>query len=191
MVLAVKTPKPLETERCPRSGSLVHVTRRPCYPFEPRSTAYLERGQFWGVPLSDGHFACGRVLDVPGNDPLLATGSSKTFFAGLMDWVGLHPPTAETISGCQLLANGVAHILTVRANGRFILGRRDLAEDGIVGLRSVSHRLGGTPYVYEGARRYRPATRDEAATLPLISNWGYRVVARLAEHSFVTGRRLP
>ncbi|HZP14788.1 MAG TPA: hypothetical protein VFA96_03115 [Nocardioides sp.] len=36
----------------------------PEYPFEPKSNTYLVSGQFWGVPLSDGRWACGRVLAV-------------------------------------------------------------------------------------------------------------------------------
>ena len=36
----------------------------PKYPFEPKSNAHLMPGQFWGVPLSDGRWACGRVLAV-------------------------------------------------------------------------------------------------------------------------------
>jgi hypothetical protein len=32
----------------------------PEYPFEPKSNAYLLPGQFWGVPLSDRGWACGR-----------------------------------------------------------------------------------------------------------------------------------
>ena len=36
----------------------------PKYPFEPRSNVHLRPGQFWGVPLSDGRWACGRVLAV-------------------------------------------------------------------------------------------------------------------------------
>jgi hypothetical protein len=31
--------------------------RRPGYPFEPKSNTWLEPGQFWGVPLSDGRYA--------------------------------------------------------------------------------------------------------------------------------------
>jgi hypothetical protein len=43
------------------------------YPFVPKTNAQLVAGQSWSIPLSDGRFACGRVLhngsawvDVPG-----------------------------------------------------------------------------------------------------------------------------
>jgi hypothetical protein len=34
----------------------------PDYPFVPRTNATLVPGQFWSIPLTDGRFACGRVL---------------------------------------------------------------------------------------------------------------------------------
>ena len=83
--------------------------REPGYPFEPRSNAYLKPGQFWGVPLSDGRFACGRVLAVPSldhPDPHLMT-STKAFMAGLMDWVGAVAPYTEAVAGAELIAQGM------------------------------------------------------------------------------------
>ncbi len=122
-------------------------------------------------------------------DPMLWTErDSKTFFAGLMDWVRPEPPTAETIAGAVLLEQGRAHVKTIRRNGQFVLGHRDLALDEIVGLRNVSHRAGGIVYLYEGPRRLRPATREEAASLPVMGTWGYRVITVLAERVFVEGK---
>ncbi len=125
------------------------MQRRPTYPFEPRSNAYLEPGQFWAVPLSDGRFACGRVLAVPKDDPSLAI-SRKMFLAGLMNWVAHDRPTSETIAGSEVVAQGMAHVRTIQTTGGVVLGCRDLALDGIVGLREVTHRGGGTVYLYEG-----------------------------------------
>ena len=156
------------------------------YPFEPKSNAYLRSGQFWGVPLSDGRFACGRVLGVPPKDDDFLWLSSKIFVAGLMDWVGDAPPTAESIAGTELLAQGLAHVKAIRENGGLVLGIRHLELDGIIGLREVTHRGGGTVYLYEGLRRLRPATREEAATLPVFGTWGYHVVRVLAEARFVS-----
>jgi hypothetical protein len=109
------------------------------------------------------------------------------FVAGLMDWVGESPPTAERIAGSRLLEQGHAHVKTIREHGRLILGLRELALDGITGLREVTHRRGGTVYLYEGVRRLRPATREEAATLPIFSTWGYSVIRVAAEARFVSG----
>lgn len=105
--------------------------REPAYPFEPRSNAYLRPGQFWGIPLSDGRFACDRVLAVLSRehpDPLLMR-STKAFLAGLLDWVGDAAPDADAIAGAALLAQGQAHVLRIRENGRLVLGCRDLSVD--------------------------------------------------------------
>jgi hypothetical protein len=166
--------------------------RKPGYPFVPRSTAYLEPGQFWAVPLSDGRFACGRVLAVlPRDADIFVGGGRRLFFAGLMDCVGAAPPTSDDLAGARLIAQGSAHVRTTRETGGAVLGWRALEADGVVGLRAVSHGAGGTVYLYEGARRLRPATDDERRELPVLSTWGFKVIERLAEHVFVNGEPRP
>ena len=90
-----------------------------------------------------------------------------------------------TVAGRQVLAQGWAHVRSIQLNGQMILGRRDLGLDGIRGLREVTHRGGGTVMVYEGATPLRPATREEAATMPVFSTWGLKVISVLAERLFV------
>jgi hypothetical protein len=156
------------------------------YPFEPKSTALLEPGQFWGVPLSDGRFACGRVLAVPrAPDPFIPV-SSRIFLAGLHDWVGDAPPTTHDIAGAGLLAQGFVHILAIRKHGGRVLGMRPLEADRIVPDRWLSHAGGGTVWVYEGATRLHHATAADA-DLPIVSTWGYSVISVIAEQYFVEG----
>ena len=157
----------------------------PKYPFEPRSNGYLRPGQFWGVPLSDGRWACGRVLAVKTESDSYFPGNSRTFLAALMHWDSDEPPTAAGIAGRQVLAQGWAHVRSIQRNGRVILGCRDLELDGIRGLREVTHRGGGTVMLYEGATPLRSATRDEAANLPVFSTWGLNLISVLAERLFV------
>src|SRR5689334_9354260 len=109
----------------------------PGYPFEPKSNAYLQPGQFWGVPLSDGRWACGRVLASKTESDSYFPGNSRAFLAALMEWEGDDPPTAEGIAGYQVVAQGWAHVLTIQKNGGQILGERHLDLDGIRGLRQV------------------------------------------------------
>jgi hypothetical protein len=161
----------------------------PLYPFEPKSNSYLRPGQFWGVPLSDGRWACGRVLAVKKEPDDHFPGNSRTFLAALMDWGGNLPPTADDLEGRNIVAQGWAHVLTIQKNGQRILGHRDLALEGITGLLEVTHRAGGTVMLYQGATPVRPATREEAATLPVLSTWGFKVISVLAERLFV--KRLP
>lgn len=162
---------------------------QPTYPFEPKSNKYLKPGQFWGVPLSDGRWACARVLAVKTDNDAYFPGGSRIFLAALMDWSGAKPPTAEAIAGRNIVAQGWAHVRAIQYNGRLVLGERPLALDGIRGLLEVSHRSGGTVMLYEGATPLRPATRTEAATAPILGTWNVGVISALAERLFV--KRLP
>jgi hypothetical protein len=157
----------------------------PQYPFVPKSNRWLEPGQYWAVPLSDGRFACGRVLDVPREPDLHVPVSRVLFLAGLLDWVGPTPPTSRAIAGAGLLAQGFAHIKAITTTGAAVLGRCDLEADGIVAAPWRSHEGGGTVWVYEGARRVRPATAADR-DLPVMGTWGYSVITVLAERAFAT-----
>jgi len=154
------------------------------YPFEPRSIARLLAGQFWAVPLSDGRHACGRVLHVPGKADSLYL-NARIFLAALMDWSGSGPPTSEAIAGRGILAQGRMHVAAIRDTGSLIIGQRDLELDGLTGLREISHRDGGTVWLYQGGRRLRPATEEERRTMPVMSVWGRQVIQLLAERHFV------
>jgi hypothetical protein len=154
------------------------------YPFEPRSTAYLEPGQFWGIPLSDGRFACGRVLEVPrSHDPLIPV-SRRTFLAGLMDWVADTPPSDAAIAGAALYDQGFAHVLALRENGGVVLGARPLELDGLRPRLWLTSAFTAQAWVYRGATPVRPA-RPGDASLPVVVAWGYKVVSVIAEHAFV------
>src|SRR5262249_33610804 len=96
--------------------------------FVLRSNAQLAPGQFWSIPLSDGRFACGRVLRVDRDRP---HGGRTMFVAALLDWVGAEPPTAEAIAGRPVLEVGHAHVRTIGHGGGRILGERPLTLDGI------------------------------------------------------------
>lgn len=154
------------------------------YPFEPKSNRHLEPGQFWAVPLSNGRFACGRVLDVPRVAELHIPINSRMFLAGLLDWAGQDPPTADRIAGAPLLDQGFAHIKAILTTGGTILGARSLELDGIRPLRWRSHVAGGTVWTFEGVRRLRPSTPADQG-LPTMSTWGYSVIQVLAEDRFV------
>jgi hypothetical protein len=160
------------------------------YPFEPKSTAHLEPGQFWGLPLSDGRFGCGRVLAVPRDADPFVPASTRIFLAGVHRWVGDAPPTGDDIAGAELLAQGFAHVRTIRENGGQVLGRRPLELDGLIPRHWRSHEAGGTVWVYEGSTRLRPATAADAS-LPVMTTWGFKVISVIAEHVLVAGKNLP
>jgi hypothetical protein len=92
----------------------------------------------------------------------------------------------------SLLLQGVgASPGAIRDAGSLIIGQRDLDVDGIAGLREVSHRGGGTVWLYGGGLRLRPATAEESRTLPVISVWGRRFIHALAEKHFPRLDRRP
>lgn len=94
------------------------------YPIKPKSTSKMEQGQFWPVPIGGGRFSCGVVL------ALVATNSgkkdSRTFLAGLLDWVGDMPPSAEKLDECAVLDKGFAHIKTITETGGELLGKLEI-----------------------------------------------------------------
>ena len=165
------------------------MTRAESYPFEPKSNAHLLAGQFWGIPLSDGRFGCGRVLAVPREPDMFVPVGSRMFLAGVHRWVGASPPTGDAIAGAPLLAQGFAHVRAIRENGGSVLGRRLLVLDDLLPARWRTHEAGGTVWVYEGATRLHLATAADAR-LPIMSTWGYNVVSVVAEHVLVGGREL-
>ena len=157
---------------------------RPAYPFVPKSNRWLEAGQFWAIPLSNGRFACGRVLDVPREDDLHIPVNTRMFLAGLVDWSGSEPPSSDAIAASGLVDQGFAHIKAILTTGGEILGARPLMLDRIRPMRWRSHVAGGTVWTFEGAKRLRPAT-DADRDLPVIGTWGYSVIKLLAEERFV------
>lgn len=60
------------------------------FPFRPKSNTYLEPGDYFGIPLPQGKWSCGRVL---GRGP----SGRSTFVGTVMDWCGPQPPTCDDI----------------------------------------------------------------------------------------------
>jgi hypothetical protein len=135
---------------------------------------------FWAVPLSDGRFACGRVLQVE-------RGSRVTILAGLMAWVSPDQPTEEALSGASLLSQGTAHIKAITETGGEILGERPLRADSIEPLPMLSHAMPPRVRLVRGFEDLRAATSAEVEALPVLSAWGYNAIAVEAEQYFVSG----
>lgn len=116
------------------------------YPFSPKSNAKMEVGQFWPIPLHNGQFGCGIVLDVAGKDvlnfcrisvvvpsPAGARGNTRLFFGGLLDWLGDQPPTAAALLARQpiVLKSGLCHVKAITHLGLEISGKIDLTACGV------------------------------------------------------------
>jgi hypothetical protein len=162
------------------------MAKKLAYPFVPKSNAYLRPGHYWQIPLSNGKFACGRVLQV---GDFLEYGSRTTILAGLMDWSGDHLPTSQAISGCKLLEQGGMHIKGITWNGGQILGLRSLESDNLEPMYELSQTPGKGCMLMRGLIVVRDATLDEMQTLDRHSGWGYGVIKGLAEMYFVQKRK--
>jgi hypothetical protein len=90
------------------------------YPFTPKSTSYLEQGQYWPIPLNNGKYACGVVLA-----KLEENGKTETrsFYAGLLDWCDSIPPHPDAISNAKVLKKGALHVKAISKAGSQIEGR--------------------------------------------------------------------
>ncbi len=92
------------------------------YPFTPRSTAYIEPGHYWSIPLSNGKYACGVVVskltDIHENKV-----ETRLFLAALIDWSGDQPPIDENIKESKAIKVGVAHIKAITTTGGDIIGQ--------------------------------------------------------------------
>ena len=149
------------------------------YPFEPKSARALLPSEFWAIPLTDGTFACGEVVQPsPGTKGF----SRVLFLAGLLNWRSKVRPTAKSIELATCLAQGKLHYEAIAHVGGQILGCRN---SGVV-----------EPWLFRGAegpqdsqvlRGLLPLQPQRAADadLPVIQVWGYDIPRLLAE------KRLP
>lgn len=149
------------------------------YPFKPKSNRYLIPGQFWGIPLDNEKFACGRVIEIEPNN---RTG----FLAGLMDWIGDKPPTEEDLKDCKTLKQLDVHIKTIHetaVNG-CITGYRSLELDGIESNHFIS-QLAYTEncMLMKGYKILRKATEQEADKYNTLPTGGYMSIKCHAEES--------
>ena len=101
----------------------VTTPSRISYPHVPKSTATLVPGQFWSIPLSDGTFGCGRVIEVV---EATQTGARRIFLAGVLDWHGSSQPEFDSIAGSGCFDQGSAHIVSITDTGGCVLGHRPL-----------------------------------------------------------------
>jgi hypothetical protein len=147
------------------------------YPFVPKSNANLQPGDFWALPLSDGSYACGRVLQLP---PAGRPGSKVSFLGGLLDWRANSQPTSHSIAGARVLEQGAMHVLAIQNSGGQVLGNRPLGLDAMGPLECIN---GNTIQIgYTPVRAWR---REDTAQLPTFSTWGYDFILLRAHKHFL------
>jgi hypothetical protein len=148
------------------------------YPLVPKSTKNLRPGQFWAVPLRDGRYGCGRVLQVGGTEIPTPT---RAFFGGLHDWISSTLPTAASVLGSQFTAFGVMHVRAITETSGAVLGERPLDAD-LIQLPLLLSAMGGHgTKVLLGASYLRDASAHDWGTLPVLGYWGTDFISSLAE----------
>lgn len=162
------------------------ASKKPSYPFIAKTTAYLTDGDFWSIPLSDGRFACGRVLQVTDKDG----DRHRNFFgAGLMDWIESAPPTANALSGHVATEQARCYVEAIALSPLGILGNRPLHLDGITLVEELAWSPVNNVPIVRGIDLPRRATNEEKRTLPMGRWWYKDSLQELAERKFV--QRLP
>lgn len=151
------------------------------YPFVPKSTSYLEEGQIISIPLSNGKFACGRVLELKYEGTKRDT---RQFIVGLMAWCDKEPPNSETISGSTILDHGQVHIKTIKECDSQIVGYRNLADDRIQVPLSLDQSPGKNCRLRRGYSLLGLASENEQTKLEVFSTWGFKVLKIKAEKHY-------
>ncbi|WP_394662622.1 hypothetical protein [uncultured Sphingomonas sp.] len=142
------------------------------YPFVPKSTASLSPGDFWSIPLSDGSYGCGLVLQLA---PPGTPGVRVSFCGALLDWNGRTDPDPAILTNRTVLAQGYMHILAIKNHGQ-VLG--NLASDDrpspIIWRDGGQHILRG----YDIIRKWTVADRG---FFPVLEYWGWDTIKEKAE----------
>lgn len=154
--------------------------KRHVYPLVPKSADWLLPGHFWALPLTDGSYGCGRVIEVPAPEHRV---NRMVFLAAVLDWHGAHVPTSESIAGSPCLAQGKAHIRAITRTGGAVLGWRDLGADGIEPWLFRGAWFHPNSSVFRGCTPLRPQTPADA-DLPVLGAWGYCFAVHVAEARF-------
>jgi hypothetical protein len=101
--------------------------------------------------------------------------------AGLMNWVGNFPPTAEGLAGRTTVTQGEIHLRSIWETGGEILGNRPLVEDKLEPDQFLSESPGTNCMLMRGYVIIRPATAEEQRHLPVFTTWGYLIIQGKAE----------
>jgi hypothetical protein len=142
-------------------------------------------GQFWAIPLSDGSFGCGRVIELK---PRGDVGARVAFLAAVLDWHADQFPTFDAIAGAKCLEQGQAHLKAITETGGSILGHRPLELDGIEPWEFRGAAFHVNSNVHRGMRPLRPQERADNS-LPVLRTWGYQVPVLIAEARFIDGQK--
>jgi hypothetical protein len=148
------------------------------YPFIPKSTAHLEPGQYWSIPISNGRFACGVVLQLRFID---GKRDSRNFLASLLNWNGDSEPNDKSIAGAKILDHGHVHIKAITKNQGVMLGAKTLEQHEFEIPLTFDQSPGLRCQLRRGFELLGIASIEQQKQLRVFSTWGYGVIKNLAE----------
>jgi len=139
----------------------------------------MEVGQFWPIPLSDGGFACGIVLDI-------VAGSRRAFLAGLLEWRGYEEPSPKNVADSQVIEQGEGHIKMIKEGYGQIVGVLPPEIKPPLPLLWVEHLRGKEWGLYRGLDLIEVIDAKQARAHPIKRTWGYNLINLLAERRLGT-----
>jgi hypothetical protein len=146
------------------------------YPITPTKVSQIKEGEYFYIPLSDGRFACGRILVIE----KINGRKTKLLLVGLHDWSGKKHPTQEDIHGCPIIEQGVMHINSISHVGGEIVGFKPLSEDG---LRPLLQFEAG--YLLDGFENLGSIPKDEYEKYSRRATYGLNSIRLKANRHFV------
>ncbi|WP_443969602.1 Imm26 family immunity protein [Sphingobium sp. CR28] len=146
------------------------------YPYIPRSTAKLQPGDFWSIPLSDGSYSCGLVLQLAPKDE---AGSRVTFCGALLNWHGEVRPSTPSLGAPSIVAQGIMHIMAITKTGGEIEGNLEAERRP----RALLWHDGGRR-ISEGYNYVRPWSVADREVVPAMEFWSWSIISRRAETHF-------
>ena len=102
------------------------------------------------------------------------------FLAGLLNWTDSIEPDNEVLSSkdLKIIAQGFAHIKTIKKSGGLILGKFDLDENNLSQELMLDSNY--NPNVIKGYEIVRKATSEDTVNFKVVATWGFNVLNSIA-----------
>jgi hypothetical protein len=142
------------------------------YPFIPKSNLKLERGEYFNIPLNNGHHAYVMILDLPDEK------DRRGFYIGLLNITSVKPEIKN--GDYKIIKQWNAHIKTIEKCGGMIQGKLIPITPNI----EKDCASGQNCNVVQGYRILRKATDLDRIYLDVQRTSGYMVPKIIAEKHF-------
>ncbi|MCO1336989.1 Imm26 family immunity protein [Microbulbifer sp. OS29] len=146
------------------------------YPFVPTKASQIQDGDFFYIPLSNGNFACGRLLLIEKKSGR----KTKRILVGLHEWSGEKHPTNEDIHQCKIIEQGVMHINSIGHIEGKVVGYKSLDEDDLKPLLQFE-----AGYLLNGFENMGKLPVEDYKKYSRRTIYGLNVISLLADKHFV------